>query len=126
MRSAIRLMAFALAALFGDASTAQAEPLSNAARYLMDEQVAIACEGPGSFREDQIITAELTGDGRGDLVLDHGLISCRPPSFSTRSLFCGIRAYSVVFSVREGALLVQKAEILSIGAELGVRRLASK
>lgn len=85
---------------------------SAAADYLIGQQIEAACEGPGSFGPDGIIERDLTGDGRSDLILDHGAIDCDGKG---RSLECGIRACSVYFYVREGQLLKLKKEILSIG-----------
>ena len=93
------------------AQSASAE--SKAARYLIREQIKAACPAGGTFDKAGIIERDLTGDGKSDLILDHGAITCND---GNRSGFCGIRACSVLFYVREGNLLKQKLEILSIGA----------
>lgn len=90
---------------------------SKATQWLMEDAVKRVCETKdGKFTSAGVIEADLTGDGRPDLVLDHGGIEC---SDGSRALTCGIRACSILFYVREGDLLVEKTEILSIGASLG-------
>ncbi|AXS41032.1 hypothetical protein [Breoghania sp. L-A4] len=96
-----------------------AQARSNAARYLINQQIAEGCEGgQGTFEDAGVIEQDITGDGRPDLILDHGGLSCTG-GMMTRSLFCGARACSVLIYVREGDLLVLKEETLSIGAALG-------
>lgn len=85
---------------------------SKATDYLMKEHIKAACQGGGSFASAGLIERDITGDGKPDLILDHGGITCND---GNRSGQCGIRTCSVYFYVREGNLLKEKLEILSIG-----------
>jgi hypothetical protein len=62
-----------LCALLPGAAAAQD---SNAARYLAAQEIAAACDAGGTFGSGGLIERDLTGDGRDDLILDHGAISC--------------------------------------------------
>ncbi len=102
MRTLLLLLAvFVLAA-------APAEALSNAARYLIDQQIGQACEGRGGTIDPAaVIERDLTGDGRADLIISHEGIRC---SGGGRSLYCGIQVCSVMLYVRRGALLELAAD----------------
>lgn len=103
------------------AAVAQAQPamaLSNAARYLAEEEIAGACEsGAGSFDPAGIIERDLDGDGRADLILSHEHITCQGPQ--SRSLACGMQVCSVLFFVRRGELLQPAGQILGGGVTVG-------
>jgi hypothetical protein len=86
---------------------------SNAARYLVSEQLNAACPDGGAFRGDGPIERDLTGDGRDDLIIDHGTIAC--DGATVTSGFCGARLCSVMIYVRKGALLELVSETLSGG-----------
>lgn len=93
---------------------------SKAAQWLASEQISAACgNSDGRFDPVGVIERDLTGDGQADLILDHGAIECRSSDLGSRSGFCGIRACSVIFYVRDGGLLKMSKEILSIGVEAG-------
>lgn len=98
------------------ASLLAAQPaaaLSNAARYLVDAEIAEACaSGKGHFEQDGIREIDLDGDGRKDLMLDHNAIVCEGDL--GRSLFCGAQVCSIKTFVREGALLQPSDEALGI------------
>ena len=97
-------------------SGGEAQALSKAAKWLVTQQIAQGCESKsGTFAAGSVIERDLTGDGEADLIIDHGGLQCTGGGLR---LYCGIRACSVLFYVREGKLLHQKAEILSIGASV--------
>jgi hypothetical protein len=71
-----------------------ADALSNPARYLINQQIAEACEGRGgSIDPAAVIERDLTGDGRADLIISHEGIQCAD---SGRSLYCGMQVCSVM------------------------------
>ena len=85
-----------------------ADALSNAARYLINQQIAEACEGRGgSIDPAAVIERDLTGDGRADLIISHERIQCADGG---RSLYCGMQVCSVMIYVRRGALLEVAAD----------------
>jgi hypothetical protein len=87
-----------------------AQALSNAAQYLIAEEVGAACDGRGgSIDPASVIERDLTGDGRADLVIAHEGISC---AGGGRSLFCGMQVCSVQVYVRRGELLVRVVDDL--------------
>ena len=50
---------------------------SNAAEYLIREEIAAACDGgAGSIDPTAVIERDLTGDGRADLIISHEGIGC--------------------------------------------------
>ncbi len=89
---------------------------SNAARYLMEQEIAAACGGPGRIAPEAFVERDLTGDGRADLMVAHEGIAC---SSGGQSGFCGMQACSIHLYVREGDLLERKAEVLGIGPTVG-------
>ncbi|WP_346915729.1 peptidoglycan-binding domain-containing protein [uncultured Roseibium sp.] len=94
------------------------QPLSNAAAYLRDQQISLACQGRGgTISPDGLIQRDLTGDGNDDLIIDHSGISCNGPKAS--SLECGTQACSVNLYVREGRLLKLKAQFLGRNVIVG-------
>jgi hypothetical protein len=97
-----------------------AQALSNAARYLIDQQIAEACEwqgGGGTIDPAAVIERDLTGDGRADLIISHEGIACTDGS---RSSFCGMQVCSVMIYVRRGALLeVAADDKLGMGVSVG-------
>jgi hypothetical protein len=87
-----------------------AQGLSNAAQYLIGQEVASACDGGrGSIAPSAVIERDLTGDGRTDLVISHEGIAC---AGGGRSAFCGAQVCSVLIYVRRGALLVPEVDDL--------------
>ena len=111
------LLAMALCAIAGNA-----EARSKAAAYLIGQELAKACDGLGGggrIDDEAVIERDLTGNGKADLIIDHGGIQC---SGEQRSGYCGIRACSVLIYVRKGRLLKLAEEILSIGVTVGKGR----
>jgi hypothetical protein len=90
---------------------------SNAAKYLMAQEVALACEGAGTFDPRGVIETDLNGDGRADLILSHEWITCT--GTSTRSGYCGMQVCTVKIYVRESALLRKKVDFLGGGVTVG-------
>lgn len=87
-----------------------AQALSNAARYLIAEEVGAACGGRGgSIAPASVIERDLTGDGRPDLVIAHEGIGCAD---GTRSIYCGMQVCSVQVYVRRGDLLIHVVDDL--------------
>jgi hypothetical protein len=101
-------------------SAASVEALSNAARYLIDQQIAEACEwkgGAGIIDPAAVIERDLTGDGRADLIISHEGIVCADGG---RSSHCGMQVCSVMIYVRRGALLeVAADDKLGMGVSVG-------
>ena len=89
---------------------------SNAAAYLMDQEVRAACNGAGRIAPEAFIERDLTGDGRDDLIVAHEGITC---SNGRRSGYCGMQVCSVHIYVREGDLLRRKVEVLGGGLSVG-------
>lgn len=89
---------------------------SNAARYLMNEEVSAACGGGGQISPQYFVERDLTGDGKLDLIVGHEGIRC---SSGGRSGFCGAQACSIHIYVRVGALLQKKTDLLGIGLAVG-------
>jgi hypothetical protein len=90
-------------------ATFAAEARSKAAQYVIAEQVAVACEGPGTIDADAAIERDLTGDGQNDLIIDFRGISCQ----NNQNMSYGVQLCTVVVYVREGRLLKQKFETMS-------------
>jgi hypothetical protein len=87
-----------------------AQGLSNAAQYLIAQEVASDCGGgQGSIAPSAVIERDLTGDGRTDLVIAHEGIAC---AGGGRSAFCGMQVCSVRIYVRRGSLLEPEVEDL--------------
>ena len=83
---------------------------SNAAEYLIREEIAAACDGgAGSIDPTAVIERDLTGDGRADLIISHEGIRCAGEG---RSIFCGLQVCSVKVYVRRGQLLDPEVEDL--------------
>ncbi|MEC5323942.1 hypothetical protein [Aurantimonas sp. A3-2-R12] len=75
-----------------------ADARSKAAAYLVEEQIARACEdGRGSIDPAGVIERDLDGDGRDDLIIAHEAISCTSGGQFGRSMFCGMQVRSVMF-----------------------------
>ncbi|MEL6587803.1 MAG: hypothetical protein AAFY65_13775 [Pseudomonadota bacterium] len=100
--------------LIGLAAPAMAQQ-SNAARYLLGQEVANACNGAaGRISPGSLIERDLTGDGRDDLIIAHEGIRCSGGG-SARSLECGMQVCTTKIWVRQGDLLVEKAFFLGGG-----------
>ncbi len=70
------------------AAIAPAAAYSNAANYLIAEQIASACEGNvGEIDPGSVIERDLTGDGKADLILSHEGINCSAGASTSRSGF---------------------------------------
>ncbi|MEX0404830.1 hypothetical protein ABGN05_04035 [Aquibium sp. LZ166] len=93
--------------VFGLSAPALAQ--SKAAKYLIDQEVSKACEGPGTIRPESAIERDITGDGRDDLIINHRGIWCG----SSQSGFCGMQLCDVLIYVRKGSLLHLELETMS-------------
>lgn len=83
----------------------------------MAQEIAVACDGrPGRFEPEGVVEADLTGDGREDLVLSHDGVVCE--GGAARSAVCGIRACYYIVYVATDDGLVQRHEGLSVGVRL--------
>lgn len=92
--------------------------LSNAAKYLIDQERQEACDGrDGTLSPDGAIERDLDGDGREDFILSHHAFVCSGQM--SRSLFCGAQVCTVKIYLRRGALLQLVEEYLSIDIEVG-------
>lgn len=88
---------------------------SNAARYLLKENIAEGCtEGTGHIDPRALIEADLDGDGRDDLIIAHEGIRCGT-SDTRRSLLCGMQVCSVKIYMRRGDLLRLQEDFLGSG-----------
>ena len=85
--------------VFGLSAPALAQ--SKAAKYLIDQEVSKACEGPGTIRPESAIERDITGDGRDDLIINH------------RGIWCGSSLCDVLIYVRKGSLLHLELETMS-------------
>ncbi|SFJ38856.1 hypothetical protein [Jannaschia pohangensis] len=83
---------------------------SNAARYLVAEELAAACEDRGGQFESGIFETDFDGDGQLDLMLHHEGIVCN--GVPGRSLFCGAQACTLKIWLRRGDLLKLADEAL--------------
>lgn len=93
------------------------KPLSNAAKYLIDERVSYACSNKGgSYSPKGIIIADLDGDDREDLILDDGWIVCE--GTPQGSITCGVRACEIAIYLRRGNILKPEVEYLGVGAKV--------
>jgi hypothetical protein len=108
-------MRFALVACLVLATPLRAE-VSKAAAWLITEETEAACgaEG-GTFAEGSVIERDLTGDGKSDMILSHGGVSCAGDQ--VQSDYCGAMMCSVMIYVRKDDLLVLVAEFLSAGGD---------
>jgi len=88
---------------------------SNAAAYVLNQEISSACGGSGSISPGSFIEKDLTGDGRLDLLVAHEGVSC---SSGGRSGFCGAQVCSVNLYVREGDLLKSKGQFLGGGVRV--------
>ena len=89
-----RFLALGLIGLAGPA----AAQTSNAAAYLLDEQLTAACGTDASAFMDPagLIERDFDGDGRLDLLISHEGITCPNAEFNTRSGYCGVQVCSVL------------------------------
>ena len=107
----LRLMtlAFGIAAL-PVPSLAQS---SAGARWLVDQTLNAYCTEGGQFDRSGIIEADLTGDGRADLVLYTAGITCNGGGTACGAVYCDVMVF-----VREGELLVNRFELMTQCAEI--------
>jgi len=96
---------------------ASAQSYSKAARYLIAQEVKAACPSGGAFKRSGAVERDLTGDGRKDLILTHGDLTCKGGSPLSR--YCGMQVCTVKIFVREGQLLKLKSDFLGGGVTLG-------
>ncbi|SLN46747.1 hypothetical protein ROJ8625_02262 [Roseivivax jejudonensis] len=91
---------------------------SNAARYLLEQELSAACTGiDGRARLDGgLVERDLDGDGRQDLLISHEGIVCGQ---TRRSGFCGAQVCSVKIWLRRGDLLELETEFLGGGITVG-------
>lgn len=91
--------------------------LSNAASYLVSQEIAEACNGgPGRYDPAYVIERDLDGDGRADLLIAHEGIECDGPG---RSGECGMMVCSFKVWLRRGELLTLGFDNL-LGADVTV------
>ncbi len=97
-----------------------ADARSKAAAYLVEEQIARACEdGRGSIDPAGVIERDLDGDGRDDLIIAHEAISCTSGGQFGRSAFWGMQVCSVMFHLRREPLMQLTHEMLGGGVTVG-------
>ncbi|MDD9911025.1 MAG: hypothetical protein OXR62_15215 [Ahrensia sp.] len=91
---------------------------SKAAQYLIDATAAEVCQsGSGQFAPIAVYEGDLTGDGRGDLILDLRGLKCAAEALHG---YCGVQACSVRIFIRtRDGLLIQTNDVLSIGFSVG-------
>lgn len=94
-----------------------AQSYSRAAQYLMAQEIKAACPSGGRFKRAGAVERDLTGDGRKDLVLAHGGLTCKGDNPISR--LCGMQVCTVKLFVREGQLLKPKSDFLGGGVTLG-------
>ncbi|MBO0346064.1 hypothetical protein J0X15_12600 [Roseibium sp. CAU 1637] len=108
-----RILLFALTASFTPLCFAHmpAYAYSNATIYLMDQEISAACgDRGGNWDATSIFEADLNGDGRTDLILDHSGISCNgAPVLSPE---CGMQVCSIKTYIRRDGLLKPVGERL--------------
>jgi hypothetical protein len=110
--------ALVFTAVMAALATGPAEARSNAAQWLVDREIAEACDGnPGSIDPSGAIERDLDGDGRDDFLLAHEAITCQGDM--ARSLFCGMQVCTVKIFLRRGDLLEQAVDMLGGGVEVG-------
>lgn len=78
---------------------------TKATQYLVNEQIATGCDGPGTFDPATVFERDLTGDGKADLLLSHEGLTCKNTP-TGRSNSCGMLACDILIYVRQGTLLV--------------------
>ena len=90
-------------------------PLSSAAAWLQNEAVDYACQGAGGSMNNQGMTiADLDGDGRDDLLLQHEWITCN----QGLPITCGAKGICEIhIFLRRGSLLTKNIEFMGIGVE---------
>ena len=87
---------------------------SNAARWLVQEREADACDqSVGKMAQAGIIERDLTGDGREDLLLSDEHLRCGPRNL--RPGTCGMQVCRFTIFVRQGDLLVESYQGLGGG-----------
>lgn len=101
------------------AGTAQAQA-SNAARYLVRENLEEACNGgPGEAGPGSIFEEDFDADGKRDLMIVHEMITCRPEDSSHgRSSLCGMQVCTVRLYLRRGSLLSLQEDFLGGGVSV--------
>lgn len=111
------IRAFLCMALFAASPLSAVAQSSNAARYLMNEELATACEGRGGPAriDGGLVERDFDGDGRIDLLIAHDGIAC---GSTGRSGFCGAQVCTVKVWLRRGDLLRLESEFLGGGVNV--------
>lgn len=92
-----------------------AEAASKAADRIVRKHIADACGGGAATMEPAaVIERDLTGDGKADLIVDQGLISCK----DGMNGFCGTAGCAIDVYVRQGDRFVEKLNLLGFGIEI--------
>ncbi|WP_306132705.1 hypothetical protein [Roseivivax marinus] len=116
--SRFSLFAGAAALILGAHAAPVAAQSSNAARYLLQQELSKACEfsgGGGQISNGGLMERDFDGDGRDDLLIAHEAIRC---GGSGRSSFCGMQVCSVRIWLRRGDLLTLEKDMLGGGIEV--------
>ncbi|MEN3791996.1 hypothetical protein [Fulvimarina sp. MAC3] len=92
-----------------------AQARSKAADWLVQQQIAEACDSGGTIDTGGVIERDLDGDGAADLIIAHDSIRC---SNGRMSSFCGMQVCSVEFYLRRGKLLKNVGSMLGSGVEV--------
>ncbi|MFW2543344.1 hypothetical protein ACN2XU_11930 [Primorskyibacter sp. 2E107] len=107
-------LALLLTAALSQPAAAQS---SNAAQYLLRQNLVEACGGAGgTAAPGTVIEADLDADGRQDLLIAHEMIECRTGSAPYgRSMLCGMQVCTVRIYLRRGNLLALTTDFLGGG-----------
>ncbi|MEQ6202013.1 hypothetical protein ABMC88_03065 [Sulfitobacter sp. HNIBRBA2951] len=84
---------------------------------MIAQEIKAACPSGGRFKRAGAVERDLTGDGRRDLVLAHGGLTCIGGNPISRR--CGMQVCTVKLFVREEQLLKLKSDFLGGGVTLG-------
>lgn len=113
----IRAAALAVVVFAASVGASAAQSYSKAMRYLMAQEIKAGCPAGGRFADWGVIERDLTGDGREDLILNHGGLVCKGSQPISRK--CGMQVCTVKIFVRQGQLLKLKSDFLGGGVTLG-------
>lgn len=83
----------------------------------MAQEIKAGCPSGGRFNASGAIERDLNGDGRKDLILSHGELTCKGNNQISR--YCGMQVCAVKIFVRQGQLLHLKSNFLGGGVTLG-------
>lgn len=113
----MRFAVLGLMVVMASVGAAAAQSYSKAAQYLMAQEIKGACPSGGRFNASGAIERDLNGDGRKDLILSHGGLTCK--GSNRISGYCGMQVCTVKIFVRQGSLLKLKSDFLGGGVTLG-------